>query len=226
MNQLKDEQVLLESNVNFEQNIIVDDFKKIKLNTNLGYKFFNFGVDMILSIILLIITLPLLIIAAIMIRIESAGPIFYSQNRLGKNNVEYKIYKLRTMYINSEVYGAQWATKNDVRITNVGRILRKTRIDELPQLINVLKREMSIIGPRPERAVFVNEFSKVNSLYLYRTIVRPGLTGWSQINGGYDLTPFEKLDGDMYYIENQGIKIDILILLRTIKVVITGDGSR
>jgi putative undecaprenyl-phosphate N-acetylgalactosaminyl 1-phosphatetransferase len=130
------------------------------------------------------------------------------------------------MYQDAEKNGHKWASKNDTRITKVGRFIRKTRIDELPQIINVIKGEMSIIGPRPERPEFINEFLKDIPNFNERLAVRPGITGWAQVNGGYELTPKDKLVYDLFYINHESIKLDFLILLKTIKVIFTGNGSR
>ena len=130
------------------------------------------------------------------------------------------------MYQDAEKNGHKWASKNDTRITKVGRFIRKTRIDELPQIINVIKGEMSIIGPRPERPEFVNEFLKDIPNFNERLAVRPGITGWAQVNGGYELTPKDKLVYDIFYINHESVKLDFLILLKTIKVMVTGNGSR
>jgi len=121
------------------------------------------------------------------------------------------------MYQDAEKNGHKWASKNDTRITKVGRFIRKTRIDELPQIINVIKGEMSIIGPRPERPEFINEFLKDIPNFNERLAVRPGITGWAQVNGGYELTPKDKLVYDLFYINHESIKLDFLILLKTIK---------
>lgn len=195
--------------------------KKSKL-----YIVFNFTFDILFSVLLLLITFPIMIIFSILIKIESNGPIFYSQVRLGENNKQITIHKFRSMKVNAESEGPVWANVNDYRVTKIGKFMRKTRIDELPQLYNVLKRDMSIVGPRPEREFFVDEFMKTNQLYSYRTKVRPGLTGWAQVNGGYDIDPFEKLEKDIYYINNQSIILDLKIILRTVFVVLSGNGAR
>jgi lipopolysaccharide/colanic/teichoic acid biosynthesis glycosyltransferase len=130
------------------------------------------------------------------------------------------------MCLNAEETGIQWAQKNDSRVTKVGRFIRKTRLDELPQLINVLKGDMSIVGPRPERPYFVEEFSRNIPKFNERLVVRPGITGWSQINGGYELSPEEKLHKDLFYINNQSILLDMRIIFKTIKIILTFEGAR
>lgn len=183
-------------------------------------------IDILLSFVGLIISIPIIITAGILVRIETEGPILYTQERVGKDGRIFLIYKLRTMNSNAETDGIQWAQKNDSRITKIGRVLRKTRIDELPQLINILRGEMSIVGPRPERLYFITEFSKDLPEFSERLAVRPGLTGWSQVNGGYELSPAEKLEKDLYYIENQSILLDIIIILKTIRILVTFEGAR
>lgn len=183
-------------------------------------------VEFILSFLLLILVIPIIIFACIAIIIEIRANPLYTQERVGLNGRIFKIYKLRSMYIDAEKDGHKWASENDARITKVGRVIRNTRIDELPQLINILKGDMSIIGPRPERPEFIQEFLKDIPDFNDRLLVKPGITGWAQVNGGYSLTPKEKLVLDKYYIENEGFKLDLLILLKTIIVVFTGDGAR
>ena len=183
-------------------------------------------IEFILSFLLLILVIPIIMLACIAIVIEIRANPFYTQERVGLNGRIFKIYKLRSMYIDAEKDGHKWASENDDRITKVGSIIRNTRIDELPQLINILKRDMSFIGPRPERPEFVKEFLKDIPDFNDRLVVKPGITGWAQVNGGYSLTPKEKLVLDKYYIENEGVKLDLLILLKTIIVVFTGDGAR
>ncbi|HCX9663293.1 TPA: sugar transferase, partial [Staphylococcus aureus] len=158
--------------------------------------------------------------------IDSPGNPIYSQVRVGKMGKLIKIYKLRSMCKNAEKNGAQWADKDDDRITNVGKFIRKTRIDELPQLINVVKGEMSFIGPRPERPEFVELFSSEVIGFEQRCLVTPGLTGLAQIQGGYDLTPQQKLKYDMKYIHKGSLMMELYISIRTLMVVITGEGSR
>ena len=182
--------------------------------------------DIILSVIGLLIGIPLMIIFGILIKIEDNGPITYKQERLGKGGKKFYIYKLRSMRTDAEKFGAQWAEKDDPRITKVGKFIRKTRIDEIPQLFNILKGDMSIIGPRPERPSFTEEFNQEIPGFVNRLAVKPGLTGWAQVNGGYEITPKEKLIEDIYYIKNRSILLDLKILFKTVKVILTGDGAR
>ncbi len=181
--------------------------------------------DIIFSLIGLIIALPIMIIFSMLIVLETPGSPIYSQERVGKNGKHFKIYKLRSMYKDAEANGAQWAEKDDPRVTKVGRFMRKTRIDELPQLFNILKGDMSIVGPRPERPIFTYQFNEEIPGFINRLRVKPGLTGWAQVNGGYELTPAEKLEYDLYYIENRSLWLDIKIILKTVKIVLTEDGA-
>ena len=130
------------------------------------------------------------------------------------------------MRTDAEKNGPRWAAKNDPRVTRVGKFIRKTRIDELPQLINILRGDMSLIGPRPERPVFTEKFDKEIPGFKKRLLVKPGLTGWAQVNGGYEMTPAEKFELDMFYIQNQSFKMDMQILFRTVWVVVSGNGAR
>lgn len=142
------------------------------------------------------------------------------------NGKRFEIIKLRSMRTDAEKNGPQWAAKNDPRVTRVGKFIRKTRIDELPQLINILRGDMSLIGPRPERPVFTEKFDKEIPGFKKRLLVKPGLTGWAQVNGGYEMTPAEKFELDMFYIQNQSFKMDMQILFRTVWVVVSGNGAR
>ena len=183
-------------------------------------------VELLISIFLLILIIPICLIACIFIVIESSGNPIYIQERVGLNGRKFMMYKLRSMYLDAEKNGHQWAIKNDHRITKVGKFIRRTRIDEFPQIINIIKGEMSIIGPRPERPEFVSEFLNYIPDFNDRLAIPPGITGWAQVNGGYDLTPYEKLKYDKYYIEHECFQLDSLILFKTIKVIFTGHGSR
>ena len=190
------------------------------------YESIKSSIELIFSLLLLIITVPICILACIAIYVELRVNPIYTQKRVGLNGRVFKIYKLRSMYIDAEKDGPKWASENDERITKVGRIIRKTRIDELPQLVNILKRDMSFIGPRPERPEFIKEFIKYIPDFNDRLLVKPGITGWAQVNGGYSLTPKEKLEFDKYYIKNRGFKLDLLILMKTIIVIFTRHGAR
>lgn len=190
------------------------------------YENIKSSIEFIFSLLLLIIAVPICILACIAIYVELRVNPIYTQKRVGLNGRIFKIYKLRSMYIDAEKDGPKWANENDERITKVGRIIRKTRIDELPQLVNILKRDMSFIGPRPERPEFIKEFIKYIPDFNDRLLVKPGITGWAQVNGGYSLTPKEKLVFDKYYIRNRGFKLDLLIIVKTIIVIFTRNGAR
>ena len=190
------------------------------------YENIKSSIEFIFSLLLLVIAVPICILACIAIYVELHVNPIYTQKRVGLNGRVFKIYKLRSMYIDAEKDGPTWASENDERITKVGRIIRKTRIDELPQLVNILKRDMSFIGPRPERPEFIREFIKYIPDFNDRLLVKPGITGWAQVNGGYSLTPKEKLEFDKYYIKNRGFKLDLFILIKTIIVIFTRHGAR
>lgn len=190
------------------------------------YKKVKRVLELLAAILLLIIVIPTCLIACIFIVIESSGNPIYIQERVGLNGKKFMMYKLRSMFLDAEKNGHQWAIKNDHRITKVGKFIRRTRIDEFPQIINIIKGEMSFIGPRPERPEFVSEFLNYIPDFNDRLAVPPGITGWAQVNGGYDLTPYEKLKYDKYYIEHESFQLDSLILFKTIKVIFTGHGSR
>ena len=200
------------------------DYSNVK--GNILFDMYQRVLDIVLSVIGLLVGIPLIIIFGILIKVEDNGPITYKQERLGKGGKRFYIYKLRSMRTDAEKFGAQWAEKDDPRITKVGKFIRKTRIDEIPQLFNILKGDMSIIGPRPERPSFTEEFNQEIPGFIDRLAVKPGLTGWAQVNGGYDITPKEKLIEDIYYIKNRSILLDFKILFKTVKVVLTGDGAR
>ncbi|MGM0865831.1 MAG: sugar transferase [Bacillota bacterium] len=182
--------------------------------------------DIVLAIAGLVVAFPLLVIFSIAIKLDTKGTVFYRQERVGVKGKYFKLLKLRTMEMDAEKDGPRWAGTNDPRVTRIGRYLRKTRIDELPQLINVLKGDMSIIGPRPERPIFTEIFNQKTPGFIKRLAIKPGLTGWAQVNGGYDITPEEKLAYDLEYIRKRSFFLDVKILLLTFKVVITGEGAR
>ncbi len=186
---------------------------------------FNF----ISSLILLLLLFPIAYIFAIIHRIESRGSLFFIQQRSGYRGKNFNLIKFRTMVYNAEIDGPRFADKNDSRITGIGRIMRKFRIDEVPQLINVIKGEMNLIGPRPEREEFIGVLEKEIPYYKLRLEIRPGLTGWAQVKFSYagnDINDhFEKLEYDLYYIKNRSLPLDILILLKTIKTVLKKKGT-
>lgn len=203
----------------------VEQFESQRKNVKL-YRYIKRFFDVFLSLLALPIAIPIMLIFASIIKLETPGPAFFLQERVGLNGKYFKVIKLRSMGVNAEKNGAQWAKKNDPRVTKVGAFIRKTRIDELPQLFNVLKGDMSLIGPRPERPVFTAQFNEEIPGFIDRLQVRPGITGWAQVNGGYDITPRKKLELDRYYINNMSFFLDLKIILKTIKVCITGDGAR
>ena len=188
------------------------------------------GFDIVASLLLLIVTLPLVLVAAVAVKLESAGPAFYRQRRVGLYNQGFDILKLRSMRTDAEVAGkAQWAAKNDPRVTRVGRFIRKVRIDELPQAWTVLKGEMSFVGPRPERPQFVDELEQQLPFYAERHMVKPGITGWAQINYPYGASVEDarhKLEYDLYYAKNYSPFLDLLIILQTLRVVLWPAGAR
>lgn len=200
--------------------------KVSKISGGLLYRFTKRAFDIVsCSVALLICAIPMALIA-IKIKQESEGPVFYAQRRVGKNGKVFKLYKFRSMYIDAEARGAQWATEKDPRITPLGGKLRKSRLDEIPQFWNVIKGDMSLIGPRPERPAFHEEFCKRINGWDQRLLVKPGISGLAQVTGGYELLPKEKAVFDIRYIEKRGIILDLSIIWKTIKTVFTGDGAR
>ncbi len=176
----------------------------------------------------LLLSLPLLLVTAILIRLDSKGPVLYTQERVGQYGRIFLLYKLRTMRADAEADGPQWAAENDPRITRLGRFLRKTRLDEVPQFWNVLIGDMSLVGPRPEREHFINQLRNEVPLYLQRLKMKPGLTGWAQVKHHYDSSLEDvktKVLFDLWYFENMSLPLDAVILLRTVWVVVTGRGA-
>lgn len=191
------------------------------------YSFVKRFFDIALSLLgILICFLPMLVIAVI-IKLTSKGPVFYKQERLGLNGKKFMLVKFRTMVADAENEGAQWSQGDyDDRITKFGSFLRKTRLDELPQLCACLTGELSLIGPRPEREIFYKEFEKHVHGFRQRLKVKPGLTGWAQVNGGYDLRPEQKVTYDVEYIKNRSIGFELKILFRTVKVIFSHEGAK
>nr|WP_105188632.1 exopolysaccharide biosynthesis polyprenyl glycosylphosphotransferase [Pseudoalteromonas sp. T1lg48] len=184
-------------------------------------------VDVGSALLLLVLTFPVFLLTVIAIKLESKGPIFYMQKRTGQFNKEFKVIKFRSMSTDAEKDGAQWAVKNDTRVTRVGKFIRKTRIDELPQLFNVLKGEMSMVGPRPEREVFIENLEKEIPYYRFRHAVKPGVTGLAQVSYQYGASLEDavwKHKFDIYYIKHHSSLLDLKIFLKTIKVVLFGMG--
>ncbi|WP_244958516.1 sugar transferase [Pseudoalteromonas fuliginea] len=183
--------------------------------------------DIVISCLALTLLLPIYILVAIAIRLESRGDVIYKQLRVGQFNKEFKVYKFRSMRNDAEKNGAQWASKNDTRITTVGNFIRKTRLDELPQFINVLKGEMSLVGPRPEREFFICELEKEIPYYRFRHSVKPGITGLAQVSYPYGDSVEDavwKHKYDIYYIKHHTLWSDFIIAFKTIKVVLFGLG--
>lgn len=188
--------------------------------------------DLLLSVLLLVLASPIMVIVAIASLIESRGrdPIFYHQIRIGQNGMPFRLHKFRSMSVDAEADGrARWASKNDTRITRLGAILRRTRLDELPQLFNVLKGQMSLVGPRPERPEFVEQLTTAIPYYAERHRVKPGVTGWAQLlypYGSDEEDAKRKLEYDLYYVKHAGVVLDLIILLQTVEVVLLGKGAR
>lgn len=174
---------------------------------------------------IIILALPMAIIA-ILISAETSGEPIYAQTRLGKDQKPFRIYKFRSMTTDAEKNGIQWASEDDPRVTPIGRKLRKTRMDELPQLFNILKGDMSFVGPRPERPEFYDVFDTYIDGFRQRMLVKPGLTGHAQVNGGYHLKPEEKIIFDMEYIKNRSIGMDLQCIFKTVLVVFTHEGAK
>jgi sugar transferase (PEP-CTERM system associated) len=187
------------------------------------------SMDLTISLIGLVVALPIMAAIGILIKLDSPGPVFYRQVRVGLRARPYMILKFRSMFIDAERGGARWTSEKDPRISRVGWYLRKWRLDEIPQLINVIRGEMSLVGPRPERPVFVQELRGAIPFYDIRHAVRPGITGWAQTQFRYAASTIDshvKLQYDLYYVKYLSIQLDLRILLETIRVILRGDGAR
>ena len=207
-------------------NVMTSDFK-VK-NSSIHQRIKRIS-DFIVSLFLIFLSAPIVAILCIFIRFEDKGPILYKQLRSGFRGKVFKIYKLRTMKVNSEKSGPQWSSSNDSRITNIGKFMRVTRLDELPQLFTVLNGEMSLIGPRPERPEFDIDLKKKIIFYEKRYDLKPGLSGWAQVNYPYGASTFDsanKLSYDLFYIKNASIWLDLLIFFKTIKLILNAKGSK
>ncbi len=186
--------------------------------------------DVSTSLVLLVLTLPLMLLTAALIRLEGPGPVLYRQQRTGLHGQPFTLLKFRSMTIDAEKGGSpRWAAQEDPRITRVGSFIRPMRIDELPQLMNVLRGEMSMIGPRPERPHFVDQLTRIIPFYGERAYVKPGITGWAQVSYPYGASvedARQKLSYDLYYVKNRSLLFDMLILLATIRVILFREGAR
>lgn len=190
------------------------------------YRFVKRAFDIIsCSCALVLCAIPMLAIA-VLVKLDSPGPVFYRQERLGKDGKPINVVKFRSMYIDAESRGAQWAQGDDLRVTPIGKKIRANRMDELPQFWAVVKGDLSLIGPRPERAVFYAEFEKYIHGFSQRMMVRPGITGPAQVNGGYDLLPEEKIVYDLEYVKNASIATDWNLIWKTISVLFSHEGAR
>jgi len=203
----------------------IDDipvFRPKSLRLSLEQRVLKRTVDIMLSGIAFILALPVMALVALAVKLEDGGPALYSQVRVGRFGRNYKVYKFRSMRVDAEKYsGPQLATDHDPRITKVGGFIRATRLDELPQIWNVLVGDMSLVGPRPERPYFVDQFRQVNPEYAYRHNVKPGITGLAQVFAKYNTTPYDKLVYDLMYIENYSLIEDFVIMIQTIKILVT-----
>jgi sugar transferase (PEP-CTERM system associated) len=216
---------LLVEKINPSWLIFSEGFVKSKAST-----FMKRLVGFVLSSIMLIIFSPLMLLVAVAIKFDSRGPVLFSQERVGENEEIFTLNKFRSMKANAEEEtGPVWASDDDTRITRVGKLIRKLRIDELPQLWNVLRGDISFVGPRPERPFFVEKLKKVIPYYRQRFTVKPGVTGWAQIKYGYGASEqdaLEKLKYDLYYIKNMSIVMDLMVILHTVKIVLLSRGAR
>jgi len=204
--------------------IFSDGFKSSAI-----FKMIKRGIDVCGSIIGLTLLLPLNLMVAIAIKLDSKGPVFYRQERMGEDGKKFRLLKFRSMRANAEENGPEWAKVNDQRVTRVGRIIRKWRMDEIPQMINVLKGEMSFVGPRPERPVFVEQLEEEIPYYSLRNAIKPGITGWAQISYPYGASKedaLEKLKYDLYYVKHMSFLFDLTIIFETVKIVVLGRGAR
>lgn len=215
--------------------ILLDDVRPSWFIFSEGFRKSKFALavkrctDLAASTAILLFAAPFMLLFAIAIKLDSRGPVIYRQDRVGQGWKDYTIYKFRSMVENAERCGAAWAEKDDPRVTRVGRFLRKYRLDELPQLFNVLKGDMSLVGPRPERRCFVKELAKEIPYYPQRLFVKPGVTGWAQIKYHYGASKDEtkeKLQYDLYYIKHMSFLFDLSVIFDTVRVVLTGAGSR
>lgn len=213
---------------------LIDCSKVIELErideASLPKKTFYYAVKRVFDVVscacaLVLLAVPMLLVATA-IKIDSPGPALFKQERLGKGGKPFVLYKFRTMNVDAERDGAHWTQENDVRITRVGKVLRAFRIDEIPQFFNVIKGDMSLVGPRPERAVFYEEFERYIHGFSQRLMVRPGISGLAQVNGGYRLLPEQKILFDLEYIKSQSVFVDARCIIDTFAVILFGKDAR
>ena len=183
------------------------------------------AMDVIISGCMLLVASPFMLLTALAIKLEDHGPALFKQERVTLNGRKFYIYKFRSMIVDAEKNGAQFSSKNDSRITKVGKFIRATRLDELPQLLNILKGDMSIVGPRPERQQYIDEFCKETPEFIYRLKVKAGLTGYAQIYGKYNTTPLDKLKLDLMYIESYSVLLDMKLIFLTLKIMFTKEST-
>ena len=198
----------------------------VKVSGSKAYLFFKRAFDIVAAIVVGLVLLLFMPIIAAAIKLDSKGPVLFKQERLGKDGKPFMMYKFRSMHTDAEENGPQWAKVDDRRVTRVGKFLRKTRIDELPQMWNIIAGDMSFVGPRPEREFFYAKFERNIPNFRDRLAVKPGLTGLAQISGGYELDPQSKLDYDIEYIETRSALLDIKYIFKTAKIVFTHNGAR
>jgi sugar transferase (PEP-CTERM system associated) len=217
------------------QRVPIDSLKASWLIYGNGFRqtwlraFVKRAFDIAVAVALLSFALPLMVVFACLISLDGGAPIIYRQERVGYRGRKFTLLKFRSMTKDAEKNGESWASVNDVRVTAIGRFMRRTRIDELPQLINVLRGEMSFVGPRPERPTFVAMLTEQIPFYAVRHSVKPGLTGWAQVRytyGGNVEESVKKLEYDLYYVKNHTLLLDMLILFKTVRVVLLGEGAR
>ncbi|CAE6746982.1 TIGR03013 family XrtA/PEP-CTERM system glycosyltransferase [Nitrospira defluvii] len=213
----------------------IDHLKPSALIFSTGFRrrlltmLFKRALDVVVAIVGMIALLPVVLVLSVLIKLDSSGPVFYRQMRVGLRGRPYMIWKFRSMRQDAEQSGARWASNEDPRVSRVGRWIRKWRLDELPQLINVLKGEMSLVGPRPERPVFVQELRNTIPYYDLRHTVRPGITGWAQTRFRYGASKEDshvKLQYDLFYVKNLSLALDFRIVVHTVKVMFMGEGAR
>lgn len=187
------------------------------------------GFDVVLSLAGLVVLLLLLPLVTALVKLDSPGPVFYRQERIGLGGRIFTLVKFRSMRTDAEAAGPRWASEQDPRVTRLGRFLRRTRIDELPQLLNVLTGNMSLVGPRPERSCFVEQLNQAIPHFAARVVVKPGVTGWAQVNHPYGASvedARQKLAYDLYYLQHRSLRLDLRIMLATVRVMVCGTGAR